>query len=219
MSGCALVMAKAPVPGVVKTRLGARVGLERAATLAAAALLDTLETCATAFDACYLALDGSFADAVDGRTLAQATSGWQVFAQSGGGLGDRLAHAHRQVARNDSGPVVQVGMDTPQLTPAHLLAVSTQVRPGTAVLGPALDGGWWVLALADATAAGVLAGVPMSTPETHELTRAALVGAGLEVVPAEPLRDVDTVEDAVAVAALAPQSRFASAWQRTGRAG
>jgi glycosyltransferase A (GT-A) superfamily protein (DUF2064 family) len=59
----------------------------------------------------------------------------------------------------------------------------------------------------------------MSTPETHELTRAALVGAGLEVVPAEPLRDVDTVEDAVAVAALAPQSRFASAWQRTGRAG
>ena len=47
----ALVVAKAPVAGQVKTRLGADVGLEQAAGLAAAALLDTLEACTTAYGA------------------------------------------------------------------------------------------------------------------------------------------------------------------------
>ena len=214
MSGSALVVAKAPVPGQGKTRLGAIVGAELAATLAASALLDTVEACASAFDHCYLALDGSFADAVDGRALARATSGWQVFAQSGGELGARLAHAHDQVALTGSGPVVQVGMDTPQLTPDQLRAVAAQAQPGTAVLGSAVDGGWWVLALADSSVARVLVDVPMSTPQTRELTRAALAGAGLDVVPTALLRDVDTVEDAAAVAALAPYTRFASVWRR-----
>ena len=54
----ALVMAKAPVPGRVKTRLGARVGMEVAAELAAAALLDTIAACRSAFAECHLALDG-----------------------------------------------------------------------------------------------------------------------------------------------------------------
>jgi rSAM/selenodomain-associated transferase 1 len=214
MSGCALVMAKAPVPGAVKTRLGAVIGLELAATLAAAALLDTLDACSIAFDECYLALDGSFADTVHGRALAQATSHWRVFAQSDGDLGARLAHAHEQVARTGSGEVVQVGMDTPQLTPAQLRAVAAQVRPGSAVLGPALDGGWWVLALHDPAAARVLVDVPMSTPRTHQLTQAALTAAGLDVVATDAVQDIDTLVDAVAVASLAPHTRFASVWRR-----
>ncbi|MBU2074873.1 MAG: hypothetical protein KJ938_10585, partial [Actinobacteria bacterium] len=54
----ALVLAKAPVAGHVKTRLGADVGLGRAAELAAAALLDTVEACTAAYGAehCHLAL-------------------------------------------------------------------------------------------------------------------------------------------------------------------
>jgi len=206
-------MAKAPVPGQVKTRLGASIGHELAAALAAAALLDTLAACRSAFDDCYLALDGSFSDAVEGSALAAATSDWHVFPQTTGELGTRLAHAHELVARSGPGAVVQVGMDTPQLTASQLRTIAAGAQRGTAVLGPALDGGWWVLALEDASAGRVLVGVPMSTPQTYQHTRAALRGAGLDVVPGEQLRDIDTVEDAVVVAALATQTRFASVWR------
>ena len=48
------------------------------------------------------------------------------------------------------GATVQIGMDTPQVTAADLVAVQEAAAEGAAVLGPAADGGWWVLALSDA---------------------------------------------------------------------
>ena len=70
----ALVVAKAPMPGRVKTRLGADVGMAAAADLAAAALLDTLLACADAFgaDRCLLSLDGDLCDAVRGEEIERA---------------------------------------------------------------------------------------------------------------------------------------------------
>ncbi|RNL79000.1 TIGR04282 family arsenosugar biosynthesis glycosyltransferase [Nocardioides marmorisolisilvae] len=214
MTGRALVMAKSPVPGRVKTRLAADVGHELAAELAARALLDTLAACSEAFSECHLALDGDLADAASWPALREATAGWQVFPQCSGVLGDRLAHAHARVAQAGPGPVVQVGMDTPQLTAGDLVAVAERSRPGTAVLGPAEDGGWWVLGLADPDAARSLVDVPMSTAVTGALTAQALRAAGLLVDPAPRLRDVDTLADAVAVAAEAPWTQFAACWRR-----
>lgn len=212
MTARALVLAKAPVPGLVKTRLAAAVGVDVAAELAARALLDTLAACADAFDECHLALEGDFADAVCASALREATVSWHVFAQCGGSLGDRLAHAHEHAAVTGPDPVVQVGMDTPQLTAADLRVVADQVRPGTAVLGPALDGGWWVLGLQDPRAARCLVEVPMSTPVTGALTEQALHARGMRVRRAPALRDVDTFEDAVVVAAEAPWTQFAACW-------
>ncbi|MEC9052118.1 MAG: DUF2064 domain-containing protein, partial [Actinomycetota bacterium] len=147
----ALVLAKAPVAGRVKTRLGADVGLQRAAELAAAALLDTVEACTAAYGAehCHLALAGDLAEAVDGSALLAATRGWHVHPQRGDGFDRRLAAAHADVADSGPGPVVQVGMDTPQLTPDLLDLVVAGLERHDAVLGPAEDGGWWVLALRD----------------------------------------------------------------------
>ncbi len=214
--GRVLVMAKAPRPGAVKTRLAADVGAEEAAALAAAALLDTLEACGAAFAECHLALEGALEDAVDGGALSEAAAHWQVFPQSAGGLGDRLADAHRRVAASGTGPVVQVGMDTPQVTPGLLRAVAGGCAAGRAVLGPAEDGGWWALGLVDGVGASALPAVPMSTSTTGALTRSALSGAGLTVQTTTTLRDVDTLADARIVAAQAPQTRFAAAWRRVG---
>ena len=210
----ALVVAKAPVAGRAKTRLGAVVSHQRAAELASAALLDTLVACAAAYgpEHCHLALDGDLAIAVDGEALLAATRGWTVHPQRDGGFDERLAGAHADVAGTGAGPVVQVGMDTPQLTPALLHEVAAGLKDHDAVLGPAEDGGWWVLALRDPRAARALVGVPMSTDDTHDRTVAALRAAGLRVGSASVLRDVDEVEDAVAVAAAAPGSRFARCW-------
>jgi rSAM/selenodomain-associated transferase 1 len=210
MSLQALVVAKAPEPGRVKTRLGAEIGMQHAAELASAALLDTLAACAGAVGAghCHLSLAGDLDRAVGAGELRSALAGWTVLPQHGDGFGARLADAHSRV----SGPVVQVGMDTPQLTSELLLAAAAGLRQHDAVLGPAEDGGWWVLAMRDPSLATVLGGVPMSTPTTGADTRAALVAAGLDVGATVTLRDVDEVADAEAVARLAPSSRFARAW-------
>jgi hypothetical protein len=206
----ALVMAKAPVPGRVKTRLGATVGMEAAAVVAAAALLDTLAACREAFDECHLALEGDLRDAASAAELCDALRGWLVHPQRGSSLGERLAHAHADTA--GPGPTVQIGMDTPQLTAGDLLAVADAADDGSAVLGPASDGGWWVLALGDARAAATLADVAMSRPDTFVRTREALVAVGQTVVPARELRDVDTAADADAVAAGLSAGHFLRAW-------
>ena len=211
----ALVVAKAPVPGLVKTRLGAEVGMQTAAELAAAALLDTLAACRSAFADCHLALDGELRDAVRSEDLARSLTGWTVHRQRGDGLGQRLAHAHADAAGSGPAvaPVVQVGMDTPQLTAADLQAVARAAAGGDAVLGPASDGGWWVLALCDPLPAAALADVPMSRPDTFERTRAALTAAGRTVRVAHELTDVDTAEDAAHVAAGLTDGHFLRAWE------
>ena len=217
MSNRGLVVAKAPVAGRVKTRLGADVGDAVAAELAAAALLDTLAACRAAFgpDDCLLALAGDLADAVRGDELRRAVSGWRVAAQRGATFAERLGNAHTDVP--PGGPVVQVGMDTPQATPAQLQEVASALADHDAVLGPAEDGGWWVLGLRTPAAAQVLHGVPMSTPTTYDDTRAALIAVGLDVGTAEVLRDVDTVRDAEAVVAASPEGEFARVWRESAR--
>ncbi len=219
-----LVMAKAPVAGQVKTRLGALVGDDVAAALAAASILDTLDVCEAVFDGPgrrHLALAGDLSAAVRGEELgerlAERVGGWTVHPQRGDSFARRLVHAHEDAARAAGVPVVQIGMDTPHLAAADLAAVATEVGVGNdAVLGPAEDGGWWVLALTDPVFAAALAGVPMSTSRTCADTRAALENAGARVAGTTTINDVDTAHDAALAALAAPGTRFARLWARTG---
>jgi uncharacterized protein len=211
----ALVLAKAPVAGRVKTRLGATIGLEAAARVAAASLLDTLVACHDAFDECHLALDGDLRGAHAEDALRDHLTDWVVHPQHGASFGERLAHAHANVA--GPGVTVQVGMDTPQASAGDLHDVAAAWGEGNAVLGPAADGGWWVLALQDPAAAAGLAGVPMSRADTHDRTRDALAAAGHTVLPARTLRDVDTADDADAVWAELTGGHFKEAWAEVAR--
>jgi len=206
-----LVVAKTPQPGLVKTRLGQQVGMAAAADLAAAALLDTLDACVAAVgaDRCSVALDGELSEAVRRDEIGDRLRGWMVFPQCGGALGERLAQAHADAPPL---PRVQTGMDTPQVTPALLRAVADGLVGHDADLAPAVDGGWWALAIRRASYAAALADVPMSTATAGDDTRAALLDRGLTVATGPVLRDVDTVEDAALVAKEAPWTRFATAW-------
>ncbi|MDM4719237.1 DUF2064 domain-containing protein [Micromonospora sp. WMMA1363] len=214
-----LVVAKSPVPGAVKTRLCPPATPAQAARVAAAALRDTLDTvAATPGVTPVLALHGRFADAdadadadaEDAAVLCAVTTGWVVLPQRGVSLGDRLAAAYADVAVAYPGqPVLQIGMDTPQLTPALLGAAARRLADADALLGRAADGGWWALGLREPRHAAVLRGVPMSTPETGRRTAVALSGRGLRVQPLPVVRDVDEWADALAVAATVPDSRFA----------
>ena len=203
MSAALVVMAKEPRPGRVKTRLCPPLQPAQAAALAESALADTLDAVAwTPAARRVLVLDGT-----PGSWLP---SGFEVIAQRGEGLGERLANAARDVGE----ALVLVGMDTPQLTRALLCdALAQLAAPGIdAVLGPTPDGGYWTIGLREPDPA-VFDGVPMSTAGTGAAQRARLQQLGLTTAELDVLRDVDTYEDAAAVAALAPWTSFAATFE------
>jgi rSAM/selenodomain-associated transferase 1 len=199
-----VVIAKAPAPGRSKTRLCPPCTPKQAAELAAAALGDTLAAvAATPARRRIVALDGD----PDGWL----PPGFELHPQRGSGLGERLGDA--LVAAG--GPALVVGMDTPQLSPALLgLAAARLGEPGVdAVLGPAFDGGYWTIGLRRPDPA-VFDGVPMSSADTGAVQRSRLAQLGLRTAELPVLRDVDTMEDAVAVARERPSTRFAAALRR-----
>ncbi|CAL9391518.1 TIGR04282 family arsenosugar biosynthesis glycosyltransferase [Streptomyces werraensis] len=188
-----LVIAKEPRPGRVKTRLTPPFTPDEAAALAEAALADTLDAVArTPARRRVLVLDGA-----PGPWLP---AGVEVVPQCAGGLDERLADAFAGC----DGPALLIGMDTPQVTP-ELLTVD--FADCDAWFGPAVDGGFWALGLADPDP-HLLRGVPMSTPRTGAAQRRRLDGLRVRDLPL--LRDVDTARDAAAVADAAPDGRFAA---------
>lgn len=208
-----LVVAKAPVPGLAKTRLAADLGDERAADIAAAALLDTLDAVAdTPVAARVVALTGDLDAACRAESIRERLSTFAVVKQRGATFAERLANAHSDAAAvSGCGAVVQIGMDTPQVDAALLAECASALLGAHAVLGPARDGGWWLLGVAHPDTAQCLLDVPMSQPDTGALTCVALGRTGGPVMLAESLADVDTLADISAVrAACRPSSRFAT---------
>ena len=206
MIGTLVVLAKEPRPGRVKTRLQPALTAIEAAHVAAAALHDTL-------DAAQKVPAQQRILAFDGDVRGWLPLGWRHVPQPSGGLDARLAHAFAAAGR---GPAVLVGMDTPQLRPEHLTAFDPVTYD--ACLGLCPDGGYWAIGFNDpAAAAAAIPGVPMSATDTGALQYARLVGLGLRVQLLTALVDVDTIDDAVEVARLAPDSQFArQLWNRSG---
>jgi hypothetical protein len=193
-----LVVAKAPEPGKAKTRLAVTVGDQLAAELAAAALLDTLDATAAAPVATrVVALTGDLDAASCGAEIRTRLESFTVIGQRGFDFADRLANAHADAGGDH--PVLQIGMDTPQVTAELLAGCARRLLRVPALLGPACDGGWWILGLHEPAAAECLRGVPMSQPDTGELTAKALRNIGIDVLLVEALTDIDTVDDVAAV--------------------
>jgi glycosyltransferase A (GT-A) superfamily protein (DUF2064 family) len=204
-----MVIAKEPRPGRVKTRLTPPYPPEEAAALAEASLADTLAVVvASPAERRLLVLDG--------RPGQWLPGGIEVMPQTGGGLDERLAAAFALC----DGPALLIGMDTPQITPELLrpALLPDGDDPADAWFGPATDGGFWALGLRKPDPM-LLRGVPMSTPDTGRVQRRRLTDANLIIRDLPELRDVDTASDAEAVAAQAPDSRFAAAMARFAPAG
>ncbi|BBX98318.1 TIGR04282 family arsenosugar biosynthesis glycosyltransferase [Mycobacterium lacus] len=214
-----LVVAKAPEPGRAKTRLAATIGDRVAAEIAAAALLDTLDAVAAApVAARVVALTGDLEAAASAGQIRQRLESFAVIGQRGDGFADRLANAHADAGlRFARQPVLQIGMDTPQVTAELLAECARRLLEAPAVLGLARDGGWWALGVHTPAAAECLRSVPMSQPDTGELTLKALRDNGIDVTPVRRLADFDVVGDVAAVRdACAPGSRFARVTRAAG---
>lgn len=192
-----VVLAKAPVPGRVKTRLLTEFTAEEAAELAAGAIEDTLRAVRAArAERVLLAWDGDPGPWAGEFPLAP---------QRAGSLNDRLIEAFRAAQAQSDGAILLIGMDTPQVTAALL---DTDWAGADAVLGLSEDGGFWAIGLRSVDPAPVFADIPMSTDRTGAAQLARLDGLGLSVRLLPPLRDVDRPTDAAAVAERYPWLTF-----------
>ena len=176
------VFAKPPVAGQVKTRLAAALGEERAAALASAFLLDTIASLRSL----------PWARPVLASTEA-VESDLPVLLQGEGDLGARIEHVLR-AALLLATPAVAIGADAPALPGRLLEAAREALGRADAVIGPADDGGFYLLGLRDCPQ-GLLAGLPWSAAETCARTLDRLRGRGLRVEVLERWFDVDRPED------------------------
>jgi rSAM/selenodomain-associated transferase 1 len=205
------VIAKEPVAGLAKTRLIPALGVAGAARAAAAMLDDTLATVRASGAEPWLC----FAPAEARERLGRLAPGFGLLAQAPGDLGDRLAACLADLLRAGADRVAIVGADTPQLPVASYRRAFALLDEADIVLGPALDGGYYLVA-AKASRPELFVGVPMGTGVVLAETLARADRGGLLVALLPPLRDLDLVEDLAAALAAgdlaaAPATRAAAA--------
>lgn len=192
MRGVVCLFAKSTRRGRAKTRLAAAIGDDHAAGLAEAFLVDSWSLVA-AFDRAVLAWDGPLDDAPAAR---------EIWPQSDGDLGARLEAAARR-ALSIAPAFVVVGSDSPGLPRARIDAAlrALEGADADAVLGPADDGGFYLLGLR-ACPDGLLDALPWSSDATLAATRARFAERGLRTTLLEPWFDVDRVDDLARLRAL-----------------
>jgi uncharacterized protein len=187
------VIAKEPVAGLAKTRLVPALGEAGAARAATAMLTDTLAAVRASGADPWLCFTPSEAR----ERLGRLAPGFGLLAQAAGDLGDRLAACVADVLAAGADRVAIVGADTPHVPQASYRRAFALLDEADVVLGPALDGGYYLVA-AKAPAPELFVGVPMGTEVVLAETLARAARGGLVVALLPPLRDLDRVEDLAA---------------------
>jgi uncharacterized protein len=203
-----VVIAKEPVPGAVKTRLAPVLGADGAARAAAAMLQDTLAAMAQV-DAepwvCFAPPDAR-------ARIARLAPGCGLLAQVEGDLGDRLAGCFVALLGGGAERVVVVAADAPHVPRATYQAAFALLDRVDVVLGPAADGGYYLVG-AKAARPELFVGVPMGTEAVLRVTIQRAARRRLRVGTVPLLRDLDRLEDlreALATGALdaSPRTRL-----------
>lgn len=206
-----VVIAKEPVPGAVKTRLAPILGADGAARVAAAMLADTLAVVAQVDAEPWVC----FAPPNARTRMAHLAPGCGLLAQVEGDLGDRLAACFAALLGGGAEQVVIVAADTPHVPRATYQAAFALLDQVDVVLGPAVDGGYY-LAGAKAALPELFVGVPMGTDAVLQVTIQRAIHRRLRIGTVPMLRDLDRLEDLRAALAAgelngSPRTRLAAA--------
>jgi rSAM/selenodomain-associated transferase 1 len=176
----------------VKTRLAAGIGGPAAARVYAVTIEHTLEAAVDSEARVVLSLaatpSGEWAPGIECSIEVQGT----------GDLGDRMADAFERRFSEGEERVIIIGSDCPLISPEHLQAAGDALADRDVVLGPAVDGGYWLVGQRR-PGVDLFSDIPWSSHDTLETTRRRLAGIGAAWTELEELRDVDTREDLTAV--------------------
>jgi len=187
------IMAKAPRPGRVKTRLSPPLSPAAAAALARCFLLDTVRRVAQVGGARGAVI---YAPRRARPLFARLAPGFALIPQASGDLGHRLRAAFDRLLRGGTDAAVVIGSDTPSLPPALLRqALRALDDPATdVVLGPSDDGGYYLVGMRT-THAALFEGIAWSTSTVLAETRARARARALRVRILPGWWDVDTPAD------------------------
>lgn len=188
MNDCVVVFGREPVPGRVKNRLARGIGSEAAAKVYALVLNHTLDVVIES----ELPFVFSLAEEASASWRQQSDCPQEI--QVAGDLGDRMAATFDRRFLEGVDRVVLLGSDCAWVTAAHIDSAIAGLADSEVVLGPANDGGYWLVAQR-APGADLFAGIPWSSPETLHRTRERLAALGSPWTELEQLDDIDTASD------------------------
>lgn len=186
-----LIFVKEPLPGQVKTRLAAEIGADAACLVYRRCVERTLERLSGLREAITLCVEP--AEAM-GRLQAWLGSEWPARPQRGAGLGARLADATDRAFTEGAHRVVVLGSDSPWIDQPLVEQAFSSLEQADVVLGPAEDGGYYLVGLARPTP-GLFEGVAWSTGRVLDQTLANACTLGRSVSRLPMGYDIDRLMD------------------------
>lgn len=188
VKACVVVFGREPVPGQVKSRLAEDIGPEAAAQIYSATLDHALDIARSSGARVVLSL----ADVPSGRWVRDLGCALEI--QRGRDLGERMDDAFGRRFAEGEERVVVVGSDCAWIKPTHIGKAVVKLGGRDAVLGPANDGGYWLVAQKPPGLA-MFARIPWASPDTMDTTRKRITALGGTWSELEELVDIDTAED------------------------
>ncbi len=187
-----VIMAKAPFPNKVKTRLMPPLEPEEASGLYHNFLLDKIEQVRSISNVHpFIAYTPETAEAFFRSILPP---GFELVSQSGTGLGERLAEISKYLFRRGFRKVVLLDSDTPTLPPGFIRDAILHLDKADVVLGPCEDGGYYLIGSRSYQPV-LFKGIPWSTSQVAELTIGKVQSSGLKISLLDTWYDVDTFEE------------------------
>jgi rSAM/selenodomain-associated transferase 1 len=181
-----IIFVKAPRPGFVKTRLAAAIGNE-AACGAYRQLAETVVANLAPLPHTELRFTP---DDAENEIAHWLSDDWTARPQGEGDLGERMHRAFIEA----KGPAIIIGSDCPQVELSDLRTAAKTLQARDAVIGPATDGGYWLIGL-NAPCPALFENIKWSTSDVLPKTLEKANEAGLSVQLLRELTDVDTGED------------------------
>lgn len=187
------MLAKAPRIGYVKTRLSAQLGDQVAVDIYRQLGKRVVDQVAVGHKVTVWHAPSDAA-----AQMRDWLGDHEYLPQCEGDLGARLEGAFRTHFDRGETPVVAIGADAPDVTASSITAATNALEQADVAIGPALDGGYYLLAL-KRRCPGLFQGIPWGTADVFQLTLAACKRRHYTVVELEPLRDLDNADDWLAL--------------------
>jgi uncharacterized protein len=206
---CVVLMMKSAVNS--KRRLAAEIGDERA-TQAAQHLIDCAHEDLASWRGPVCVAP---ADAAELAALGPTSGAVSIIVQRGDNLGERINHVNAVLVERGVKHQLYIGIDCPMLDLAYLQRAAVALNGADVVFGPAIDGG--VVLMGVRGLWPDLSKLPWSTGGLFDALQSICAGTGARAAVLEPLRDVDTLDDLLALRTMLardsrPARRTLSSW-------
>ncbi|MEQ8211258.1 MAG: TIGR04282 family arsenosugar biosynthesis glycosyltransferase [Lacipirellulaceae bacterium] len=187
---CLGLFAKHWTPGKVKTRLGALVGMERAAHQYRC----FVETTIARLNGLPIDKTLVYTPGHERLVFEEISSGWQLLYQGEGDLGVRMRRFFHEHLTANYHRIILLGTDSPNVPLDYIEQAFELLKEHDAVFGPTEDGGYYLIGLSR-PADRLFESIPWSTGEVWSVTQSRLKEEGIPFATVPSWYDVDTESD------------------------